>query len=1001
MNTQSIKKTAVELIRADLEFSYADQAPRTLQYYHVEFPEVLGDRQSLAEVAFEEYRMRYLAGNSPTTAEYESRYGVCTADWPVWSDRDSAPSRQPQGQFLEPGSRFANFELFSELGRGAFARVYLARQRDLAHRFVALKITVNSCPEPQRLAELQHTNIVPVYSLHREDPLQAVCMPFLGSTTLADVLRHFRQRGGIPSFGRDLASTVVDHRESTINAAIARQHSESAGGPDDVPGAALQKTASGPLHLLAEMSYPDAIVWLAGRIAGGLAHAHERGVVHRDLKPANVLISDDGEPLILDFNLSASVTAGNGDAAMVGGTLPYMAPEQIRHLQTGGSADPRSDVYSLGVVLFELLAGKTPFPPRYGSFPEVIREMERDRRHPAPCVRTINPDVSADVAAIVAHCLKADPKKRYASAAQLHVDLERHLQHLPPNFTRGGSLAERTRKWARRHPRLSSGSAVAITCLALLCMLSLAYMVRNRQVAKLRAFDAVDRFATRLAGLRDPFLAPHIDLASLTEALQAGEQLLEEHRELDVARHRERPPFTLLHARQQQSYRQHVTELRFLLATGALRASQFTSDADRRDEFIASAARFNQQAFEALDPPPSALLHQRARIVESRGQSETAKEMRKQANRAAVASKFDRYLLAMEPDFGQALPAGDDRDSLLEQLAGESPQQYVSWLMLGHNHVLRRRHTQADACYTTCIALAPDSYSAWLCRGAARLEMGRYEAARSDFDRALRLDPSSPAALFNRALAQKDLGHPREALDDMTAALNLGATETRIYFARARLRTQLGDRPGAAEDWRRGLELTPSDATSWIARGVAQLRQAPEAALADFRRAAELNPRSVEAWNNIASVLAEQIGDTQRAVEAMDRVVELTPQNSTAVATRGVLLARLGRRDAAHRDAQTALSLSRSADTLYRVSGIYAQTAREEPADSKTAVRLLCDASWKEPELVSRYLPKDPDLKPLSSQDEFQRVIRRLNQLRQLTQTPLTTGEAESPAGGQ
>ena len=101
---------------------------------------------------------------------------------------------------------------------------------------------------------------------------------------------------------------------------------------------------------------------MASRLADGLAHAHERGILHRDLKPANILMTDEGQPMLLDFNLSEDSEVRPGAAAAVGGTLPYMAPEHLEALRGGASPDARSDLYSLGVILYELLTVRRPFP---------------------------------------------------------------------------------------------------------------------------------------------------------------------------------------------------------------------------------------------------------------------------------------------------------------------------------------------------------------------------------------------------------------------------------------------------------------------------------------------------------------------------------------------------------------------------------------------------------------------------------------------------------------
>src|SRR5262249_11483134 len=112
------------------------------------------------------------------------------------------------------------------------------------------------------------------------------------------------------------------------------------------------------------LPFVDAVLALGGQLADGLAHAHRRGILHRDLKPANVLLTDEGRPLLLDFNLAEDTKLrGSAERASIGGTLPYMAPEHMGAFRNaGGSIDARCDLYGLGVILFELLTGRHPFP---------------------------------------------------------------------------------------------------------------------------------------------------------------------------------------------------------------------------------------------------------------------------------------------------------------------------------------------------------------------------------------------------------------------------------------------------------------------------------------------------------------------------------------------------------------------------------------------------------------------------------------------------------------
>ena len=204
--------------------------------------------------------------------------------------------------------------LVEELGRGAFARVYLAEEQHLADRPVALKVTRTGSREPQTLARLQHTHIVPVYS-YRTEPatgLHLLCMPYLGRITLLQVL----SRPEIQSVrsGADLLD-LLDRLQPPESVRIEPAASRVA---------------------LEGRTYAQAIAWWGARMAEALQHAHDRGILHRDVKPSNVLVTGDGLPMLLDFNLAREPQVADAEElpAGVGGTLAYMAPEHLEAPRT-------------------------------------------------------------------------------------------------------------------------------------------------------------------------------------------------------------------------------------------------------------------------------------------------------------------------------------------------------------------------------------------------------------------------------------------------------------------------------------------------------------------------------------------------------------------------------------------------------------------------------------------------------------------------------------------
>ena len=399
------------------------------------------------------------------------------------------------------GSEFLGFRLLAELGSGTFGRVYLARQGELADRLVVLKIAPHLFDESRTLAQLQHTHIVPIYSVHQADAFQAVCMPFLGTTTLADILTDLRRRPALPDSGKYLLDRIE---------ARARQR---VGATWDLRGRSPGFRPSDARPPLESLTYVEAILWLAVRLADGLAHAHGRGIVHRDVKPANILLTDDGQPMLLDFNLSEDTKL---DRSAVGGprrgTLRYMAPEQLAAFQTGTwPGDERTDLYSFGVILHELLTGRHPFPQRIGPLADVLRDGVRNvvgHRRCGDGTRPSRPGLES----IVRHCLEPEPSRRYQSARELHEDLRRQSEHLPLKYAPEPSLGERARKWTRRHPRLSSSTGVGAVAALLILALAGAFLLRIGHLARLKVEQEAEQTRLKAVAARQRL---HDDLKTI------------------------------------------------------------------------------------------------------------------------------------------------------------------------------------------------------------------------------------------------------------------------------------------------------------------------------------------------------------------------------------------------------------------------------------------------------------------------------------------------------
>lgn len=297
-----------------------------------------------------------------------------------------------------PGERIAEFHLLEEVGRGNRSRVFLCRQAGVGDRQVIVKFTYGAPLEADVLGRLRHPNIVPVYfAAEQSGGLSYICMPFLGRSTLADFI--------------EFSSSVARAPRELLVASASCRHRPT----DALP---TESAAEAPPELY---SRADCVAWIGWKLALALSHAHEQGIVHGDVKPSNVLLSAGGSPLLVDFNLSGS-TFHSMEAK--GGTLPYMPPEQLQSF-AGASADAvydqRSDLYSLGVLLFEALTGRLPFPVEQfdGDRKELARRLFHSQRDGAPRLQSIDRGVTRNIANAIERCLAFAPADRVQSADEL------------------------------------------------------------------------------------------------------------------------------------------------------------------------------------------------------------------------------------------------------------------------------------------------------------------------------------------------------------------------------------------------------------------------------------------------------------------------------------------------------------------------------------------------------------------------------------------------------
>lgn len=342
------------------------------------------------------------------------------------------------------GKRLGEFDVTRELGRGGMGVVYEAVQTSLGRR-VALKVLgtgLGLTPiavdrfrrEAAAAAKLHHTNIVPIYATGDERGVHFYAMELIDGPALDAMIRQMREQSK-PTIARTLAPELA---------------ATAAYVPTDTPTTTsnVGSSVSSSAHQF------DRFAAMMADVADALQHAHQNGVTHRDIKPSNLLLSSDGRLSVSDFGLARMLEQpGMTVTGEFVGTPAYMSPEQI----TAGRipVDHRSDVYSLGATLYELLTLRPPFAAE-GRDRLLAMVIQKEPATP----RSVNPKVPRDLETICLKCLEKDPDRRYATAKELADDLRRFISRFAILARRTGPLG-RTKKWVKRNPALA-GAMVAV-----------------------------------------------------------------------------------------------------------------------------------------------------------------------------------------------------------------------------------------------------------------------------------------------------------------------------------------------------------------------------------------------------------------------------------------------------------------------------------------------------------------------------------------------------------
>ena len=766
--------------------------------------------------------------------------------------------------------RIGDFRLLRLLGEGGMGVVYLAEQESLGRR-VALKLIRSELLRVPRARErfqrealaasrLDHPGICPVYDVGEAEGTPYIAMRYVEGETLA----------------RKIAGAIT----TSIRAG---KESPSSGAPSS------REDVFSSVRLIEET-------------ARAIHAAHEQGLIHRDVKPGNIMITGEGRPVVLDFGLARDDLGEGHTITRTGdplGTPAYMSPEQVSGDRV--KLDRRTDVYSLGVTLYESLTMETPFraPTREGLYREILTRAPLDPRR-------LNPALPRDLKVVLETALEKEPDRRYATALALADDLKA-VREGKPVAAKPISAFGRGIRWARREP------ARAALLLVLLVGIPVVAGLGGFLFANLDEFQAAKRqqFRNQVeAVLEEGFLElteddPRPALALFESALALDPNAVEAVAGMVTVHLRLRAPdraLAVLNRYQKLEARYPVLKR---VRARALRAAGRRDEAIRLEQdlgkpstalgfFLAGQAAMppcrskDREAFgRALDYFTSAVYRSgQARAIYYFAQVHAASH----AKNTSMVRRITGATVSLWPGsykawrgYAQALSDVGEREGAIEaarKLIRLKPDRahshYALGTLLGHTGDLKG----AVKALREAIRLRPHYGRAHTNLGNVLSQIGDHEGAIRAYREAIRIEPADPLKWCNLGTELRLAGDLKSADKTYREALQRNPEHPEVLAGFGLVRSDLGDQQGALQALNKAIEIDPYLATPRMNFGlVLQKTKNIDGALKAHREAARLDPNSAVVRANLGNALCES-GDLQGAVEAFQEAIRLDPGQS-------------------------------------------------------------------------------------------------------------------------